>query len=172
LPHSRSITVIPMTDCNKKCWCKKIPSKENNVDNILLRIEKLESLVSTIGANFAIKQHVEDFVELNVKNIQERIDELEAKVDSFEEAVNDDNAYADGQVQERLSKIERCLGPLLANGNVISVEKKSPPKVPHKCPVCDGTGNDRGVMRGSPKYEFCMEYASCNSCEGQGIVWG
>ncbi len=45
-------------------------------------------------------------------------------------------------------------------------------KKPHKCPSCDGTGNDKGIQREHPEYKFCMEYASCHSCEGKGIVWG
>lgn len=45
-------------------------------------------------------------------------------------------------------------------------------KKPYKCPVCEGLGNDKGIPIANPAYEFSMKYASCQSCEGKGIVWG
>jgi hypothetical protein len=44
-------------------------------------------------------------------------------------------------------------------------------KRPFKCPVCDGCGNDKGTRESNPNYDFCMKYASCNTCEGKGIIW-
>jgi len=44
------------------------------------RLAKLETLVNTIGEHFAINKHVEDFVEMNVKNTHERIDQVEQLV--------------------------------------------------------------------------------------------
>jgi DnaJ-class molecular chaperone len=42
---------------------------------------------------------------------------------------------------------------------------------PYKCPVCDGCGNTKGQIEPMPNYEFSMKYATCHSCEGNGIVW-
>lgn len=52
------------------------------------------------------------------------------------------------------------------------LEKNYIHKIAQICPVCDGCGNNKGERELNPNYGFCMKYASCNSCEGKGIVWG
>lgn len=42
---------------------------------------------------------------------------------------------------------------------------------PHKCPVCDGCGNDKGIVKNHPDFNFYAEYNSCHTCKGKGIVW-
>ncbi len=45
-------------------------------------------------------------------------------------------------------------------------------KEPFKCPVCDGVGNNKGVIESKPDFGFYMKYDSCDACKGNGIVWG
>lgn len=45
-------------------------------------------------------------------------------------------------------------------------------KTPHKCPICDGTGNLKKATRENPNFDFYVEYASCHACDGKGVVWG
>jgi len=153
-----------MTDCNKKCWCKHIPLKST-----YSAAEEFQHLIDRVD-NVENYMRIDDRITASdvlgrLKVLEDLLEKMNEQINSFEEAVNDDNAYADGQVQERLSKIERCLGPLLANGNIISVEKKSPSKVPHKCPVCED-----GIRLHPGSGGLGLSY--CKTCEGKGIVWG
>ena len=84
-------------------------------------------------------------------------------------------------IEQRLLRIEKCLGTLLDNGNILRTEKKEPPKVPHMCPVCKGEVKIlidpatplSGIEAMFGKRDINgMSYKECTACEGKGIVWG
>lgn len=75
----------------------------------------------------------------------------------------------DAQIEALHKKIIE-MDERLKNVEIVVTDKLC--KKPHKCPVCDGCGNSKGVLEPNPNYDFSMKYALCNSCGGKGIVWG
>ena len=103
------------------------------------------------------------------KHVCERLDNLEtldAKVDTMWA-----NCITTKTVDTMFEHFGKIIAILQTKTEEIEDEMKAGRK-PHKCPVCDGCGNDKGTTESNPNFEFCMKYASCNACEGKGIVWG
>jgi len=110
------------------------------------------------------------------KKISRRVDELEKKIneialdiESHYEASIEDNEYADDQIRSKFKEFDKLKSKFedFMRKSVLNCEKR-----PFTCPVCYGCGNDKGTRESNPNYQFMMKYASCNSCQGKGIVWG
>jgi hypothetical protein len=74
------------------------------------------------------------------------------------------------KISKRVDELELLVNAIKESYNNLCAPALK--KIPYKCPVCDGCGNDKGATESNPNYEFCMRYASCHSCKGSGIVWG
>lgn len=136
------------------------------------RINKIESNVSHLDINVAMLNLKASKNEDN--NLTERIENIEKQLRSLEDHKN-------RQIDENRKishKVEGLEISISVNKSDVSYahrkidEMENSNKKPHKCPVCEGCGNDKGTQVQNPNYQFCMKYASCNTCEGKGIVWG
>ena len=92
-------------------------------------------------------------------HLENAIAELRAR--AGEQADHDEriNVIEKIGAETRLLKIEKCFGAVINSGTTVRIGDKPTPKVPHKCPVCDGYGvHDNGHQ--------------CQACRGKSIVWG
>ncbi|HEX2549326.1 MAG TPA: hypothetical protein VHM20_05820 [Gammaproteobacteria bacterium] len=79
------------------------------------------------------------------------------------------------KIQEYIIKMERHLLDRCRyiENKINEVRKEIPEnRTPHKCPVCDGSGNGKGIKEYDTDFEFYCRYFSCSACDGEGIVWG
>jgi hypothetical protein len=104
----------------------------------------------------ALQNHWQRY-DANNKWLQERISELEK--------------WKEVAIEKNIQDIQRIRDLEEITKRIHEDDMKSG-RTPYKCPVCEGCGNDKGIIRQNTDYEFCMQYASCHSCEGEGIVWG
>lgn len=79
-------------------------------------------------------------------------------------------SYIDA-INEKFNEIEKEIKELKRFQDITHEQYKAK-KTPHKCPVCEGCGNDKGIRKDHPNFEFFYTYSPCNACEGKGIVWG
>lgn len=74
-------------------------------------------------------------------------------------------------------RCEKCFTKIESSGGVCYACMNAPitSRIPHKCPVCDGTGKvSRPPWVAGDVSQWtdsgCSHYA-CNACSGSGIVW-
>lgn len=104
-----------------------------------------------------------------------RIEELEEKLLGWQNSTTSCFNYQKTRIDDLEKKLEDithrvfsaeqkgCIAMDAIEGN-----GKFKNKIPHKCPICDGNGQDRSMLI----MTFPSKFPPCNACEGKGIVWG
>lgn len=150
----------PESGYNCRCFLNKVQF-EKEIKGIDLKIEAIEEIVNS--------------QEEEINTLQEKISEKYAhpnvisRLERWEKYISlNVRKILFQELHEKVKVLENGFKQILNRLNTIENFKKTP----HKCPVCCGCGNDKGIAISNPNYKFFMEYASCRSCEGKGIVWG
>lgn len=129
---------------------ERIHDLENiGAESRLLELEKnISSLasISLIHSSNHVHETWKAGCEVLIKEIQKQIDEI----------------------NNGLIKRIGILGEAL---HTLSGENHKLRKKPHKCPVCDGLGEDR-LERNGMLLSFPPKWPNCKPCKGEGIVWG
>lgn len=114
----------------------------DTIEKLTDRIEELEDFEGRLPTLIKSFQMILD---INIK----RVDELERwqKV-AIEKNIED---------IQRIRKLEKNISQLLSSHKMVY-------KTPHKCPVCEGSGNKL--------YLIAQETHECHACEGKGVLWG
>ena len=87
-----------------------------------------------------------------VRSMDERINELE----NLNPKCFDANII--GEIEKKIAEVERKI-------NLVLQEYMNYGKIPHKCPVCNGSGGVAHPLTGM------LARGKCTPCQGSGIVW-
>jgi|SRR5579863_491055 len=120
-----------------------------------------------------------DSEEKNVSPICEQIQLLEKRIKELENYIYSSNLTKEldpkvwVHVADRLDKLESYCALIKINDfrelcvKMAQDLNENLGKIPHKCPVCDGSGRYKLATA------LCAsDIINCHSCEGKGIVWG
>lgn len=147
-----------MTECNNtynlECCIhnvyKKIGCDKCKIEHIQNQINSIENL---------LKQNQEC-----IEKCFERIEALE----KLHHCCFDDR----GTIFGKLKELEKSILNWEEEFYFLKDKTRGNGSKPYRCPVCEGSGNDKGIHQQNPAYKFSVQYASCQSCSGNGIVWG
>jgi hypothetical protein len=153
-----------------------IQLNQNGVAKCIEWAEKFENEINSLrGQLEGLSDHIEKVHDL--VNLEDRITASDVlnrltMLETHKNYQTDENRKASKRMDEIENGYIQRIGHLGEALHCMSEENEKLRKVPHKCPVCEGCGNDKGKKIENPDYEFCMQYASCQSCEGKGVLWG
>jgi hypothetical protein len=137
--------------------------KPEQIKELTERLDKLEKTFKlVINRRLETLDEVTDYDEriTDLENIQ-----AEPRLIRLEEYIMMEDRVTNSDVLNRLTRLEDIRDSRIAND-----------KVPHKCPVCNGTSR---VSTAVAKADFDGALRAmlpltrnCEACEGKGIVWG
>jgi predicted methyltransferase len=151
--HKMNYHPCCICDCNKpgtyKMYSKdfldwKFKTNNDDIKNIILRIEKLEELNQKCFDNNPLKI------------IEDRFRDIEEK----------QKQYIDTVIELRLK-----INKIRSEYDMGFMNSKNKP---HKCPVCDGEGSQlKEIHEKIAEFERLPSKLAitCNACQGKGILW-
>lgn len=147
----------------------------NENRKISRRVDELERL-----SKFNMSEQVQQVMNSGFTECKERIEKLES-----EKLTQQLDPKVWVFVNDRLDKLEECFklqayrnkcdieSHEIINEKIEKLEKllNSYGRKIHKCPVCKGSGNLKGIDVNHHNFDLYIKYVSCHSCDGKGIIW-
>lgn len=136
---------------------KRISKLDNAIDQVK---DELSKEIAFIEAR--MNQPKDCHLTFDVQNLEKQIKEISKALENYREyKIDIEDLGTD------VMYLKQSLKKLNQDSEV------HPKKKPHKCPVCDGSGNhDDQTPRLMVLVHTKTGIICCNSCEGKGIVWG
>ena len=105
---------------------------------------------------------------MSINWLHEKIENLENSIAGMQKQINEVIGMmvkGDNAAEDDFLRAMRRIDCLINQINTLEENKK-----PHKCPICEGSGHDKNHIIKDSNWDFAFTYASCNSCNGKGIV--
>lgn len=152
----------------------KIELLETHISTVhdLVNMEDRITACDVLNRLTLLENHKNYQIDENRK-VSRKFDEIESQLKRLEGFIHPDLIlWARVDVTGRLEILEKLSKRFEDDIHDLQVFKSAKVKLPHKCPVCNGSGEwelqsiDETIRNDNKRFK------TCHSCEGKGVLWG